>query len=76
MKKLDKSRMCGILNMLCIHHKLRNLLEESKMERVAIGFILGVLTFICITGCTFSLDGLKATDGEKNLELEHVEAAE
>ncbi len=46
------------------------------MVKVAIGFILGVLTFICITGCTFSLDGLKATDGEKNLELEHVEAAE
>ncbi len=46
------------------------------MVKVAIGFIMGVFVSMLITGCTFTLDGLKATDGDKNLTLDHVETTE
>ena len=46
------------------------------MIKVALGFIMGIFVSMLITGCTFSLDGLKATDGDKSLNLDHVESTE
>ncbi len=43
------------------------------MKRTLIAIVIGL---VLLTGCTFSLDGLKANDGEKNLTLDHVEATE
>ncbi len=38
-------------------------------------FLIGILIAVMITGCAFSLDGLKAKDGDKEINLEHVEAS-
>jgi len=35
-----------------------------------------VIGLVLLAGCTFSLDGLKATDGDKSLDLDHVESTE
>ncbi len=34
------------------------------------------ISLVLFSGCAFSLDGLKANDGDKNLTLDHVEATE
>ncbi len=46
------------------------------MVNVLKGIVLGVLFSVGLTACTFTLDGLKATDGDKNLTLDHIETTE
>ncbi len=73
MKKLDFFQMCGILNLLCIHIKLRNFIGGRKMVKVFLAIVLSIVLF---SGCTFSLKGLDIVDGEKNLNLESLETTE
>ncbi len=37
-------------------------------------FIAILIALVLMSGCAFSLDGLKATDGDKNVTLDHVES--
>ncbi len=38
--------------------------------------LIGILVATMVMGCTFSLDGLKTKDGDKEINLEHVEVTE
>ncbi len=44
-----------------------------NMLRIVFGFVVSCFLFV---GCeTFQLDGFKATDGESEVSLEHVEGS-
>ena len=56
---------------MCKHRK--NFMEDFK---IWIGIFISILVIVLFTGCTFSLDGLKAKDGDKEINLEHVEGTD
>ena len=39
-------------------------------------YIVIILVAVMITGCTFTLDGLKVNDGEKKISLKHVDGSD
>ncbi len=45
-------------------------------ELICAGIVSGILILVLAAGCTFSLKGLKATDGDKNLNVESLETTE